>query len=38
MAMTPEQKKSNLRLGLVLASVALAVLVGFVAKLVLLQA
>ena len=38
MAMTPEQKKSNLRLGLVLASVALAVLVGFVAKLVLLPA
>jgi hypothetical protein len=38
MAMTPEQKKSNLRLGLILASVALAVMVGFVAKLVLLQA
>jgi len=38
MAMTPEQKKSNLRLGLILASVALAVLVGFVARLVLLQA
>jgi hypothetical protein len=37
MAMTPEQKKSNLRLGLILASVALAILVGFVAKLVLLQ-
>ncbi|WP_296291195.1 cytochrome oxidase small assembly protein [Limnohabitans sp.] len=36
--MTPEQKKSNLRLGLILASVALAVLVGFVARLVLLQA
>ncbi len=36
--MTPEQKKSNLRLGLILASVALAVMVGFVAKLVLLQA
>ncbi|MEY3217007.1 MAG: hypothetical protein RLZZ280_1384 [Pseudomonadota bacterium] len=35
--MTPEQKKSNLRLGLILASVALAVMVGFVAKLVLLQ-
>ena len=35
--MTPEQKKSNLRLGLILASVALAVLVGFVARLVLLQ-
>jgi hypothetical protein len=37
MAMTPEQKKSNLRLGLILASVAVAVMVGFVAKLVLLQ-
>ncbi|MEY4733951.1 MAG: hypothetical protein RLZZ464_2017, partial [Pseudomonadota bacterium] len=36
-AMTPEQKKSNVRLGLILASVALAILVGFVAKLVLLQ-
>jgi hypothetical protein len=37
MAMTPEQKKSNLRLGLILASVALVILLGFVAKLVLLQ-
>jgi hypothetical protein len=37
MAMTPEQKKSNLRLGFILASVALAILVGFVAKLVFLQ-
>jgi len=36
--MTPEQKKSNLRLGLILASVALTVMIGFVAKLVLLQA
>ncbi|WP_233254941.1 cytochrome oxidase small assembly protein [Limnohabitans sp. T6-5] len=35
--MTPEQKKSNVRLGLILASVALAILVGFVAKLVLLS-
>ncbi|MDI9234947.1 cytochrome oxidase small assembly protein [Limnohabitans lacus] len=35
--MTPEQKKSNVRLGLILASVALAILVGFVAKLLLLQ-
>ena len=34
MALTPEQRKSNLRLGLILASVALAFLVGFVAKLV----
>ena len=37
MAMTPQQKKSNVRLGLILATVALAILVGFVAKLVLLQ-
>jgi len=36
-AMTPEQKKSNVRLGLILASVALVILVGFVAKLLLLQ-
>jgi len=34
--MTPEQKKSNVRLGLTLASVALAILVGFFAKMVLL--
>jgi hypothetical protein len=32
MALTPEQRKSNVRLGLILASVALAVLIGFVAK------
>ena len=37
MAITPEQKKSNLRLGLILASVALAVLLGFVAKLMILN-
>jgi hypothetical protein len=30
--MTPEQKRSNVRLGLVLASIALALLVGFVVK------
>lgn len=36
MAMTPEQKKSNVRLGLILASVAAAFFIGFVAKLVLL--
>jgi len=36
MALTPEQKKSNVRLGLILASVALVVLLGFVAKLMLL--
>ena len=33
--MTPEQRKRNLRLGLILASVALAFFVGFVAKIVL---
>ena len=37
MAMTPEQRKSNVRLGLILASVALTVLLGFVAKLLLLN-
>jgi hypothetical protein len=37
MAVTPEQRKSNVRLGLILASVALMVLVGFVAKLLLLN-
>jgi hypothetical protein len=35
MDMTPEQKKNNLRLGLVLASVALVFFLGFVAKMVL---
>jgi hypothetical protein len=30
--MTPQQKRDNLRLGLVLASIALVFLVGFVAK------
>ena len=36
MAMTPEeQRKSNVRLALILASVALAFAVGFVAKFVL---
>ncbi|MEO8079752.1 MAG: cytochrome oxidase small assembly protein [Caldimonas sp.] len=34
--MTPEQKKANLRLALVLASIALIFFVGFVAKSVLL--
>lgn len=33
---TPEQKKSNLRLGLILASVALMFFVGFMTKMVLL--
>jgi hypothetical protein len=37
MALTPEQRKSNVRLGLILASVALTVLLGFVAKLLLLN-
>jgi hypothetical protein len=37
MAMTPEQRKSNVRLGLILASVALTILAGFVAKLLLLN-
>jgi hypothetical protein len=30
--MTPEQKKNNLRLGLILASVAVALFIGFMAK------
>jgi len=34
--MTPEQKKSNLKLGLVLASVALVFFCGFVFKLAVL--
>jgi hypothetical protein len=36
MAMTPEQKKANLRTALILASIAAVFLVGFVAKMVLL--
>ena len=35
--MTPEQKKNNVRLGLILASVALVFFIGFVAKMVLLS-
>ncbi|HSX93022.1 MAG TPA: cytochrome oxidase small assembly protein [Hydrogenophaga sp.] len=35
--MTPEQKKSNVRLGLILASVAAVFFLGFVAKFVLLN-
>jgi len=31
-SMTPEQKRQNLRLGLILASVAIAFFVGFVMK------
>ena len=34
--MTPEQKKSNLRLGLILASVVIVFFLGFMAKLVFL--
>jgi hypothetical protein len=29
---TPEQKKSNLRLGLILASIAVAIFFGFIVK------
>jgi hypothetical protein len=32
MSLTPEQKKSNLRLGLILATVAVALFVGFMVK------
>ncbi|MEN9618329.1 MAG: hypothetical protein RL406_566 [Pseudomonadota bacterium] len=35
--MTPEQRKNNLRLGLILASVAVVFFVGFFAKVVLLN-
>lgn len=34
--MTPDQKKHNLRLGLILASVAVVFFLGFVGKIVLL--
>lgn len=36
MAMTPEKKKQNLRMGLILVSVALAFFVGFMVKMTLL--
>jgi hypothetical protein len=36
MATTPEQKRSNVKLGLILASVAAVFFVGFMAKMVLL--
>lgn len=29
---TPDQKKSNLRLGLILASIAVAIFIGFIVK------
>jgi len=35
-AMTPEQKKANRRMGLVLATVALVFFLGFMARMVLL--
>jgi len=35
MALTPEQKKNNRRLGLILASVALVFFLGFLARMVL---
>jgi hypothetical protein len=34
--MTPEQKKSNLKLGLILASIAAVFFVGFMAKMIYL--
>jgi hypothetical protein len=34
---TPEQKKSNLRMGLILASVAAVFFIGFLAKMILLS-
>jgi hypothetical protein len=37
MMITPEQRKKNLRMGLILASVAVVFLVGFFAKVVLLN-
>ena len=36
MAMTPEQKKNNLRMALILASVAAVFFIGFMVKMVLL--
>lgn len=36
MSLTPEQKKSNLRMALILASVAAVFFVGFMVKMVLL--
>lgn len=38
MAMTPEQKKNNLRMALVLASIAAVFFIGFMVKMVLLSA
>ena len=36
MALTPEQKKSNVRMGLILASVAAVFFIGFMAKMIIL--
>ena len=36
MPMTPEQKKGNLRLALILASIALVLFIGFIVKMALL--
>lgn len=36
MAQTPDQKKSNLRMGLILASVAAVFFVGFMVKMILM--
>ena len=36
MAMTPAQKKANVRLGLILASVAAVFFIGFMAKMIVL--
>ncbi len=36
MSLTPEQKKNNLRLGLILASVAVVFFVGFLVKMIVL--
>ena len=35
--MTPEQKKSNRRMGLILATIAVVFLIGFVARMLLLR-
>jgi hypothetical protein len=35
--MTPEQKKSNLKMGLILASIAVVFFVGFMVKMILLS-
>lgn len=35
--MTPEQKKSNRRMGLILASIAVVFFIGFIARMVFLR-